>query len=77
MLFKAAKRDSYIIENPAEDVEILKDRDNDGNARRPLTIPEIRAVLAVADPEWQSLIKFGLYTGQRLGDLARINHTCD
>ena len=72
MLFKVAKRDSYIIENPAEHVEILKDRDNDGNVRRPLTIPEIRAVLAIADPEWQSLIKFGLYTGQRLGDLARL-----
>ena len=24
----------------------------------------------MADPEWQSLIKFGLYSGQRLGDLA-------
>jgi integrase len=33
---------------------------------------EIRSLLAVADPEWQSLIKFGLYTGQRLGDLARL-----
>jgi integrase len=38
--------------------------------RRPFSIPELRAVLEVADPEWQSLIKFGLYTGQRLGDLA-------
>jgi integrase len=28
--------------------------------------------LAIADPEWQSLIKFGLYTGQRLGDLASL-----
>jgi integrase len=26
--------------------------------------------LAIADPEWQSLIRFGLYTGQRLMDLA-------
>jgi integrase len=72
MIFKAAKRDSYVIENPAEDVEILKDRDNGDDARRPLTLPEIRAVLAVANPEWQSLIKFGLYTGQRLGDLGRL-----
>jgi integrase len=30
----------------------------------------LRAVLDVAGEEWQSLIKFGLYTGQRLGDLA-------
>jgi integrase len=24
------------------------------------------------DPEWKSLVIFGLYTGQRLGDLARL-----
>jgi len=72
MLFKAAKRDGFVSENPVEFVEPLKSRDNDEAGRRPLTIPEIRAVLAVADPEWQSLIKFGLYTGQRLGDLARL-----
>ena len=29
-------------------------------------------MLAVAGAEWQSLIKFGLYTGQRLGDLATL-----
>jgi integrase len=28
--------------------------------------------VSVADPEWQSLIKFGLYTGQRLSDLASL-----
>jgi len=70
MLFRAAKRDDYISENPAEFVEILKNRDDEISGRRALTVSEIRAVLAVADPEWQSLIKFGLYTGQRLGDLA-------
>jgi integrase len=26
--------------------------------------------MAVADPEWRSLIRFGLYTGQRLADLS-------
>jgi integrase len=73
MLFKAAKRDDFVSENPAEFVESLKKRDDDDQGgRRPLTIPEIRAVLAVADPEWQSLTKFGLYTGQRLGDLVRL-----
>src|SRR6516165_9424269 len=39
---------------------------------RPFTVDELRAILEVATPEWQSLIKFGLYTGQRLGDLARL-----
>jgi integrase len=73
MIFKAARRDRYVIENPAEFVDPLKDRSRNTEAsRRALTIQEIRAVLRVADPEWQSLIKFGLYTGQRLGDLARL-----
>jgi integrase len=45
-------------------------RETRGKARRPFTLEQIRSVLAVADPEWQSLIKFGLYTGQRLADLS-------
>jgi len=36
------------------------------------TLPELRSLLAVANDEWKSLILFGLYTGQRLGDLARL-----
>jgi integrase len=68
MLFNAAHRDRFVLENPVEHVEPVKDASN--ARRRPFTIPEIQAVLAVADPEWQSLIKFGLYSGQRLGDLA-------
>lgn len=30
------------------------------------------AILSVADPEWRSLILFGLYTGHRLGDLVSL-----
>ena len=70
MLFKTAKRDGYVLENPVEFVELVKNDRNEG--RRAFTIPEIKAVLTIADPEWQSLIKFGLYTGQRLGDLASL-----
>jgi integrase len=32
----------------------------------------VRKLLEIADPEWRTLIKLGLYTGQRLGDLARL-----
>jgi integrase len=28
--------------------------------------------VSVADPEWRSLVRFGFYTGQRLGDLAAL-----
>jgi integrase len=40
--------------------------------RRPFTKSELEAVLELADDEWKSLIRFGLYTGQRLGDLASL-----
>jgi integrase len=33
-------------------------------------LDELRAILAVADRLWTSLIKFGIYTGQRLADIA-------
>jgi integrase len=32
----------------------------------------VKRLLAIADDEWRSLILFGLYTGQRLGDLAAL-----
>jgi integrase len=56
------------IENPAEHVDAIRDHAKEG--RRPFTIGELQAVMAVADPEWRSLIRFGLYTGQRLADLS-------
>ena len=71
MLFKTAKRDGYVLENPVEFVELAKN-DHRNEGRHSFTIPEIKAVLTITDPEWQSLIKFGLYTGQRLGDLASL-----
>src|SRR4030095_2269351 len=71
MVFKTAKEDGkYHDENPAAGVKVAKLRD--GNGRRAFTIPEIRRVLETANDEWKSLIFFGLYSGQRLGDLARL-----
>ena len=71
MVFKTAREDGkYHDENPASGVKVAKLRD--GSRRRGFTIPEIRRVLGIANDEWKSLIFFGLYTGQRLGDLARL-----
>ena len=73
MIFKAARRDELLSEDPTEFVEIVRQRTNgngSGNGRRAFTLPELRQVLTAADLEWRSLILFGLYTGQRLGDLA-------
>jgi integrase len=71
MVFKTAKEDGkYQDENPASGVKVAKL--GDASRRRGFTIPEIKRILTVANNEWRSLIFFGLYTGQRLGDLARL-----
>ena len=74
MIFKAAHRDQFVPVNPAEHVDIVKSAGRGlAEAKRvAFTIPELQAVLAVADAEWVSLIKFGLFTGQRLADLATL-----
>ncbi len=71
MLFRAAKRDALITDDPAEFVDTV--RENQKVERRPFTVAELRAALAVADDEWKSMILFGLYTGQRLADIAMLS----
>src|SRR5258708_27767519 len=69
LIFRSAKRDGYIIEDPTEFVESLPPKTSD-DARRPFTVSEIRSVIDAADKEWKSLVLFGLYTVQRLAELA-------
>ena len=71
MLFKAARKDGYVFESPAEAVDTIRHRGGK-NARRPFTIAELRAVMGVASPEWRSMIQFGLFTGMRLSDVASL-----
>ncbi len=68
--FAAAKKDGYLIDDPAAVVDTVRDRSESN--RRPFTLDELRAVLAVADEEWRSMVRFGLYTGQRLSDIASL-----
>jgi len=70
MVLEDAKRDGIIPDNPADTVKLVKR--NGERLRRPFTLQEIKRLIAVANDEWRSLIVFGLYTGQRLGDLARL-----
>ncbi len=71
MVLRAARSEGLISEDPAEFVKTVK-LTQPTNARRPFTIPELKAVLGVADAEWTSMILFGLYTGQRLADVATL-----
>jgi len=70
MLFRAARREHLIADDPAEFVSTIRQRDS--GIKRPFTLAEIATVVDVADAEWRSLIFFGFYTGQRLGDLATL-----
>jgi len=67
--FAQARRDGLIDVNEAERVSLLK-RHNDRFERRPFTLEELKRVLEAANDEWRGMILFGLYTGQRLSDLA-------
>src|SRR5262249_43257692 len=40
--------------------------------RRPFTLPELKRILEAANDEWRGMILFGLYTGQRLSDIANL-----
>jgi integrase len=69
-IFKAARRDSVLLEDPTEFVETVR-LDNE-KERRPFTLPEMQAVISAANEEWRSMVRFGLYTGQRLADIAML-----
>jgi integrase len=71
MLFKSARRGSAITEDPTEFVETVR-KERGIKIKRPFTLPELRSVLDLANDEWRSMILFGLYTGQRLGDIATL-----
>jgi integrase len=70
-IFRSARLDGYLLADPAEGVKTVKNQS--ALERRPFSVDELKRVLDVAGEEWQSLIKFGLYTGQRLGDLATLS----
>jgi integrase len=69
-IFGRARREGLLMENPA-DIPAVKLPKSAG-IRRPFTEQELRAVLAVAKGEWRGLLLFGLYSGQRLGDIAAL-----
>lgn len=71
MLFRDARDRALLVDSPTEFVKTVKSRKV--LERRPFTMDEIRAVLVHCDAEWRSMVLFGLYTGQRLGDIARFN----
>jgi integrase len=71
MALKDATADCLVTANVALGVRPVKSAEENAQ-RRPFTLPEIKRLLRAAHGEWRGLILFGLYTGQRLGDIARL-----
>lgn len=74
MILRAARLERLIDENPCDFIKPLKeDREDEVKvAKEPFTVEQIKAILAVADPEWQSMVMWAAYTGQRLADVAML-----
>ncbi len=66
-----AWRDGILDDNPAAKVPLLK-LDVDRTSRRPFSSEELQSIIRAANGDWKGLILAGLYTGQRIGDLARL-----
>ena len=70
MLMRSARLEGCLFVDPAEAVKPAKNEAI--SERRAFTLDELRTVLELANEEWQSLIMFGLYSGQRLADIATL-----
>lgn len=65
-----AVRDGHLANNPCDALRPLKAKQE--THRRPFTIDELKRIYEIASAEWRSMILFGLYTGQRLQDVATL-----
>lgn len=70
MLFRDARDRALLVDDPTEFVKTVKNRKV--LDRRPFSMDEVRLVLGHCNAEWRSMVLFGLYTGQRLGDISRL-----
>jgi integrase len=71
MIFKAARRDGVLVDDPSEFVSGVKQTAQ--ATRRAFTADELSRVLPLCDAEWRSMVLFGLYLGQRLADIATLD----
>jgi len=72
-MFEAALRERHVRANPAGGIKALKRSAEEERKRRPFTREEIGRLLAAADGDWRLMVQLGLQTGQRLGDLVRLD----
>jgi integrase len=68
-VFVDAIRDEAVSSNPCAHIKALK---ASGSKRRPFTLDELKRLLDHSSAEWRSIVLVAFYTGQRLGDVARL-----
>jgi integrase len=64
-MLAAARRQGLIVSNPGEAIDMPRSKRQE---RAVFTLQEVKALLAVAPSEWQTLILLAVYTGARLRD---------
>lgn len=72
-VFRAAQlalREGVIFRDPTAGVKLL--RVPAMRSRRPFTVEEMRQILSSATGEWRGIVLAGFYTGQRIGDIVRM-----
>jgi integrase len=71
-MFKTAAQ-RFKIESPAVFVPGVRESTAQAGQRRAFTLPEIARILRAAQgSEWKGIVLAGLYTGQRLSDIAML-----
>lgn len=73
MIFRDALHRKLITDDPALAVKTLKNKAP--SKKMVFTDQQIQAVLKNCDEEWRSMVLFGLYTGQRLIDIASLRRS--
>lgn len=68
-IFKYAKRQGYISENPMADIDNLKVALSDV---KPFTLEEVMAILQAAPILYRSFFTVAFYTGMRFGEMAAL-----
>jgi len=66
---KDAWLDGLIAESPAAKIKLLRE-DNVGTTKKVFTMEQYQDLLKAADEEWRGMIMAGVFTGQRLADIA-------
>jgi len=73
-MFRTAQESGLCMDDPTASMKMSRKgkKQESAQSRRAFTIAELKIIKESATGEWRSMIVFGLYTGQRLGDLATL-----